>query len=170
MARHARVNEESHIFNCHPHVYPQLEWTIPAFTPQLFVMLLIVDCIAKACLLMLQCMIWYHIGGFGEFGEFTPLQLRQAAMATAFGTTLWLAVHIWHMTEDGDMAICCKGLWVFSRPALRLLSVDRFGCRSCCRRNCSRSSLFWVFFITLFAFLVRQIKLATRQLLGARYS
>jgi len=57
MARHARVNEESHIFNCHPHVYPQLEWTIPAFTPQLFVMLLIVDCIAKACLLMLQCMI-----------------------------------------------------------------------------------------------------------------
>jgi len=30
----ARVNEESHSFTCHPHVYPQVEWTIPAFTPQ----------------------------------------------------------------------------------------------------------------------------------------
>jgi len=29
----ARVNEESHSFTCHPHVYPQVEWTIPAFTP-----------------------------------------------------------------------------------------------------------------------------------------
>jgi len=30
----ARVNEGSHNFTCHPHVYPQVEWTIPAFTPQ----------------------------------------------------------------------------------------------------------------------------------------
>jgi len=30
----ARVNEESHSFTCHPHVYPQVDWTIPAFTPQ----------------------------------------------------------------------------------------------------------------------------------------
>jgi len=31
----ARVNEGSHSFTCQPHVYPQLEWTMPAFTPQL---------------------------------------------------------------------------------------------------------------------------------------
>jgi len=31
----AHVNEGSHSFNCHPHVYPQVEWTISAFTPQL---------------------------------------------------------------------------------------------------------------------------------------
>jgi len=30
----ARVNEGSHSFTCHPHVYPQAEWTIPGFTPQ----------------------------------------------------------------------------------------------------------------------------------------
>jgi len=30
----ARVNEGSHSFICHPHVYSQVEWTIPAFTPQ----------------------------------------------------------------------------------------------------------------------------------------
>ena len=31
----ARVNEWSHnSFAFHPHVYPQVEWTIPAFTPQ----------------------------------------------------------------------------------------------------------------------------------------
>jgi len=30
-----RVNEGSHSFTCHPHVYSQVEWTIPAFTPQL---------------------------------------------------------------------------------------------------------------------------------------
>ena len=30
----ARVNEGSHSFTCHPHVYPQVESTIPAFTPQ----------------------------------------------------------------------------------------------------------------------------------------
>jgi len=30
----ARVNEESNSFTCHPHVYPQVEWTIPAFTLQ----------------------------------------------------------------------------------------------------------------------------------------
>jgi len=30
----ARVIEGSHSFICHPHVYPQVEWTIPAFTPQ----------------------------------------------------------------------------------------------------------------------------------------
>jgi len=30
----ARVNEGSHSFTCHPHVYPQVEWTMPAFTPQ----------------------------------------------------------------------------------------------------------------------------------------
>jgi len=31
----ARVNEGSRSFTCHSHVYPQAEWTIPAFTPQL---------------------------------------------------------------------------------------------------------------------------------------
>jgi len=30
----ARVNEGSHSFTCYPHVYPQVEWTIPAFTPR----------------------------------------------------------------------------------------------------------------------------------------
>ena len=30
----ARVSEESHCFTCHPHVYPQVEWTMPAVTPQ----------------------------------------------------------------------------------------------------------------------------------------
>jgi len=30
----ARVNEGSHSFTCHPHVYPQVQWTIPASTPQ----------------------------------------------------------------------------------------------------------------------------------------
>ena len=30
----ACVNEGWHSFTCHPHVYPQVEWTIPAFTPQ----------------------------------------------------------------------------------------------------------------------------------------
>jgi len=30
----ARVNKESHSFTCHPHFYTQVEWTIPAFTPQ----------------------------------------------------------------------------------------------------------------------------------------
>jgi len=29
----AHVNERSHSFTCHPRVYPQVEWTIPAFTP-----------------------------------------------------------------------------------------------------------------------------------------
>jgi len=29
-----RVNEGSHSFSCHPHVYPQVEWAIPAFAPQ----------------------------------------------------------------------------------------------------------------------------------------
>jgi len=29
----ALVNEGSYSFTCHPHVYPQLERTIPAFTP-----------------------------------------------------------------------------------------------------------------------------------------
>jgi len=29
-----RVNEGSHSFTCNPHVYPQVEWTISAFTPQ----------------------------------------------------------------------------------------------------------------------------------------
>ena len=29
-----RVSEGSHSFTCHSHVYPQVEWTIPAFTPQ----------------------------------------------------------------------------------------------------------------------------------------
>jgi len=29
----ARVNEASHSFTCHPHVYPQMEWAIAAFTP-----------------------------------------------------------------------------------------------------------------------------------------
>ena len=32
--RYARVNEESHSFTCHPHISPQVEWTIAAFTPQ----------------------------------------------------------------------------------------------------------------------------------------
>jgi len=31
----ARINEGSHSSTCHSHVYPQVEWTIPAFTPQL---------------------------------------------------------------------------------------------------------------------------------------
>jgi len=31
----AHVKEGSHSFTCHPHVYPQAEWAIPAFTPQL---------------------------------------------------------------------------------------------------------------------------------------
>jgi len=30
----ARVKEGSHSFTCHPHVYPQVEWAIPAFTLQ----------------------------------------------------------------------------------------------------------------------------------------
>jgi len=30
----ARVNKGSHSFTCHPDVYRQMEWTIPAFTPQ----------------------------------------------------------------------------------------------------------------------------------------
>ena len=30
----ARVNEGSHSFTCHPHVYPWVEWTIPVLTPQ----------------------------------------------------------------------------------------------------------------------------------------
>jgi len=30
----ARANEGSHSFICHTRVYPQVEWTIPAFTPQ----------------------------------------------------------------------------------------------------------------------------------------
>jgi len=30
----ARVNEGSHSFTCHPHVYPQVKWTISAYTPQ----------------------------------------------------------------------------------------------------------------------------------------
>jgi len=30
----ARVNEGSHSFTCNPHVYLQVEWAIPAFTPQ----------------------------------------------------------------------------------------------------------------------------------------
>jgi len=30
----AHVNEGSHSFTCRPHVYPQVEWTIRAFTPQ----------------------------------------------------------------------------------------------------------------------------------------
>jgi len=29
-----RVNEGSHSFTCHPRVYPEMEWNIPAFTPQ----------------------------------------------------------------------------------------------------------------------------------------
>jgi len=29
----ARVNEGSHSFTCHPHVYPQVEWSIPALLP-----------------------------------------------------------------------------------------------------------------------------------------
>jgi len=31
----ASVNEGSHSFTCHPYAYPQVEWTIPAFTAQL---------------------------------------------------------------------------------------------------------------------------------------
>jgi len=31
----ARVDEGSYSFTCHPHDYLQVEWTIPAFTPQL---------------------------------------------------------------------------------------------------------------------------------------
>jgi len=31
----ARVNNGSHSFTFHPHVYPQVEWAIPAFTPRL---------------------------------------------------------------------------------------------------------------------------------------
>jgi len=31
----AHINEGSHSFTCHPQVYPQVKWTIPAFTPQL---------------------------------------------------------------------------------------------------------------------------------------
>ena len=30
----ARVNEGSHSFTCHPHVYLQMKYAIPAFTPQ----------------------------------------------------------------------------------------------------------------------------------------
>jgi len=30
----ARVNKGSHSFTCHPHIYPRVEWTIPAFTLQ----------------------------------------------------------------------------------------------------------------------------------------
>jgi len=30
----ARVNEGSHSYTCHPHFYPEVEWTIPAFTLQ----------------------------------------------------------------------------------------------------------------------------------------
>jgi len=29
----ACVNNGPHSFTCHPHVYPQVEWTTPAFTP-----------------------------------------------------------------------------------------------------------------------------------------
>jgi len=29
----ARVNEGAYSFTCHPHVYPQVEWTIPALLP-----------------------------------------------------------------------------------------------------------------------------------------
>jgi len=29
----ARVNERSHSFTYHPHVYPQMKWILPAFTP-----------------------------------------------------------------------------------------------------------------------------------------
>jgi len=29
----ARVNERSLSFTCHPYVYLQVEWTIPAFNP-----------------------------------------------------------------------------------------------------------------------------------------
>jgi len=31
----ACVNDGSHSFTCHPHVYPHVEWAIPASTPQL---------------------------------------------------------------------------------------------------------------------------------------
>ena len=30
----AHVNEGSYSFTCHAHVYPQVQWTIPAFIPQ----------------------------------------------------------------------------------------------------------------------------------------
>jgi len=30
----AHVNKGSHSFTCNPHVYPRMEWTIPAFTTQ----------------------------------------------------------------------------------------------------------------------------------------
>jgi len=30
----ALIKEGSHSFTCHPHTYPQVEWTIPAFTSQ----------------------------------------------------------------------------------------------------------------------------------------
>jgi len=30
----ARVNKGSYSFTCHPHIYPQVEWTIPAFNSQ----------------------------------------------------------------------------------------------------------------------------------------
>jgi len=30
----AHVNKGSHSFTCHPHVYPQAEWAVPAFIPQ----------------------------------------------------------------------------------------------------------------------------------------
>jgi len=32
-SRMARVRNGSHSFTCHPHVYPQMKWTIPAFNP-----------------------------------------------------------------------------------------------------------------------------------------
>ena len=31
----ARVNEGLRSFTCHPHIYQQVEWIVPAFTPQL---------------------------------------------------------------------------------------------------------------------------------------
>jgi len=31
----SHINEGSQSFTCHPHVYPQVEQAIPAFTPQL---------------------------------------------------------------------------------------------------------------------------------------
>jgi len=31
----AHVNEGSRSFTCHPHLYPQMDWAMPAFTPQL---------------------------------------------------------------------------------------------------------------------------------------
>jgi len=30
----AHINKRSHSFTCHPHAYPEVEWAIPAFTPQ----------------------------------------------------------------------------------------------------------------------------------------